>query len=194
MQLQACHYIFICYPFLAELLISTSALLPLCFFPRRSHSEIIANCGSPGLQLPLFSVQVHLRWTFLAVRGHEEGGGMACRRARKWISVPISSWAPELGSQEDFLTQCSTNWWSWRSGRVIRSLRERERHNSSVSPKGSDPKGCTALISPGLSRNIHNLTEHYAALLSIRCHSHFCEASGTFFWVIITISSLLKPQ
>lgn len=192
MQLQACHYIFICYPFLAELLISTSALLPLCFFPRRSHSEIIANCGSPGLQLPLFSVQVHLRWTFLAVRGHEEGGGMACRRARKWISVPISSRARIPGGFSN------TMFYKLMVLEVGQGYpqppRERERHNSSVSPKGSDPKGCTALISPGLSRNIHNLTEHYAALLSIRCHSHFCEASGTFFWVIITISSLLKPQ
>lgn len=49
-----------------------------------------------------------------------------CRQGRKWISVPISSRAPRLTSQEDFLTQCSTNWCFWRSDRVIHRLWERD--------------------------------------------------------------------
>ena len=150
--------------------------------------KTISNRGSPLPACCHLLACDHI-WTFLAVhKGYGEGGG---RQARKWISVPISSRAPRLRSQEDFLTQCSTNWWSWRSSRVIRSLRERDITHLSAQRVPIQRLHCT-----DFPRSKSSYTQPYWTL---RC-SFICEVSltfrwslrdvqGFFCWVIISTSS-----
>ena len=67
-----------------------------------------------------FCVQIHLRWTFFAVQWNEEES--AGRKENGYLYLL----APELRSQipRGSLTQCSTNWCSWRSDRAICSAGE----------------------------------------------------------------------
>lgn len=59
-------------------------------------------------------------------------------RGREWENGYLYLLAPQLRSHipGGFLTQCSTNWCSWRSDRVIRSLAEGDvPHLSAPTPK-----------------------------------------------------------
>lgn len=100
-------------------------------------------------------------------RNEEESAG----RGRKWISVPISSRAPD----SDPRRISNTMFYKLMFLEVGQGYppSRRQRHTSSVSPKGSDPntvalKAVSNTVRPlslGLHRNLYNLTAHYCVLL-----------------------------
>lgn len=150
-------------------------------FANCASAAVVAHCSSPASSF-LLPCESTLRRTFFAVQGDEEEGS---RQGRKWISVPISSRAPN--SDPGGISNTMFNKLMFLEVRQGYPQPLRRRHTSSVSPTGSDPKTVTGgcfnttcvwfLLVEGLIYiTLPRVTVFFCLL---QCHSHFCKASGT---------------
>lgn len=141
----------VCLRFLVGLLITT--LLPW-LSPQRLQLNVLANCGSLASSFHFLRATT-LRRTFFAVQGSE---GESSRQDRKWISVPISSRAPN----SDPRRLSNTMFYKLMFLEVRQGYPQplRKRHTSSVSPKASDPQ--TLLLEAVLTPPVSDFTRSKA--------------------------------
>lgn len=174
-----------------------SVIVPplLWFFPQWLQLKISANCGSLASSFHSLCAS-RLRRTFFAVQGSEEESS---RQDRKWISVPISSRAPN----SDPRRISNTMFYKLMFLEVRQGYPQplRKRHTSSVSPKASDPKttigGCsntTCVWFHLVESLIYSTSLHITVFFCLLwCHSHFCKASGTFGSLVGQYKFPLEP-